>query len=69
MLLRACVVLHPHYITNIDYPEKLSACQESLSQAIPCKFYAYGAYTLPPHESVAPLSCAAMYAIFDGGII
>ena len=47
MLLRACVVLHPHFITNIGHPEKLSACQESLSQATPCKFYAYGAYTLP----------------------
>ena len=55
MLLRACVILHPHFITNIDHPEKLSACQESLSQAIPCKFCAYGAYTLLLYESAAPL--------------
>jgi len=69
MLLRASIVLHPYFITNIDHPEKLSACQESLSQAIPCKLYALWFYILPLYESATHLSCAALHALFDDGII
>jgi hypothetical protein len=69
MLLRACVVLHPYFITNFEHPEKLSGCQESLSQAIPCKLDAPCFYIFLLYESAITLSCAPLLALFDDGII